>query len=259
MSDREAEESPAPARAITLTPFLTGLLQPSADYLGKELRAYIHDVVEGWKEKRRSSNLRGHIDAVHQRISNDPPLSHGKDVEQLEAFQEWVAGAQDVDPRDAEIASMWQELLCEIARGGRPRRLVLRVLSELDGADVKVLLAVRDHPRFRPSDGRATHHLRRLVELELVEERPHGWVLATPIVALMSMLLCARALDPQIFAGIDTVGDGLRFALENMVWIYLPLVVFAGCGILALRLLPKWRLSWLGADVTHYAPDARIK
>lgn len=256
----EAEHADlSPIKEITLTPFLTSLLKPSADYLGKELRSYLEATVAQWKEHRRSENLRRHIDAAQKRLeqTQDDRRAVNADVlEQLELFEEWVDGAQDVDPREAELSQIWQELLCEIARGARPSRLLLKVLRQLDGETSRLLLKLRDDPHFRPKSSRDVYHMKQLNALELVEERQHEWILIALPLGMVALIVSARFVNPKIFSGLSTSADWIMFILRMLPYIVLPFLGLAAVVLALFLVLPKWRLSWLGIDLLHYAPRA---
>ncbi len=98
---------------VSLSPFLTSLIKPSADYLGQELRSFISEHIDCWKKRKQSQNLRSHIESTRGLLESAQGEEPGEadTLEQLELFEDWVEGAQDVDPREKELSCMWRELL----------------------------------------------------------------------------------------------------------------------------------------------------
>lgn len=46
-------ESSSSSKEISFTPFLTNMLKPSAEMMGQELKEYLKEKIDTWKEKRR--------------------------------------------------------------------------------------------------------------------------------------------------------------------------------------------------------------
>lgn len=238
-----------------MTPFLTNLLKPSADYLGKELRSYLQSTIEQWKEHRRSENLRHHIGTAAKRMNpqGESKVRDRDGLERMELFEDWVSGAQDVDPMEAELSQIWCELLCEIAKGARPTRLLLTVLRQLDGESARVLLRLRDDRRFRARDSRTAYHMRHLSHLELVEEHNHLWVLAVPVAGVLAVVLSLRLVNPSTFASWQSYGDVLKFFVDRLPALVISVLLLGGLTLSLIAWLPKWCLSWLDKDLVHYA------
>src|SRR5688572_20520046 len=111
MADEKEKEKPGDgdgddegkALSVSVTPVFTALFKPSADYLGKELKAGLKATVEAAKKHIRNANVVEHIRKAFANRSEHEKRA-GETVHQLELFEKWADGAQDVEPDDSPLA-----------------------------------------------------------------------------------------------------------------------------------------------------------
>lgn len=247
-------------KEFSVTPVLTSLLKPSASYLGKELRSLTKLGVESLKEFCRRRNLEAHAARVQERLDETAARDgqNGSEaprlLEQLEIYEEWTAGVQEVDPAEAALSSMWQELLFNATqrRVANGRELV-RILKQLSEYEAKLLLRI-SREAVRPRGRREAHYLKRLKALNLVIENPRP---AAAVVAAGSCLLFGLSIVgfkwiwPRVF--LSSKVTGLSFGLDSsMLWVgaFLgaSLIITTGVQWFAKSSI-TWQLDWLGRDL----------
>ncbi len=151
-SNNESDLIVDKVKGISLTPALTSLLKPSADYLAEELKEYFKEKIESLKKRKRSENISEHIKSVLEKVekTKESYKEPAASLEQIELFEEWVEGAQDIDPNQELLSSMWRDLLKGIIRGNIKGDLLISILKQIDSFDAMLLLKFKIHGRYRP-------------------------------------------------------------------------------------------------------------
>lgn len=255
--DSEKEENTS-IKEITVAPALTALLKPTAEYLGLELRDYVKSHVEEWKEKRRTQNLKAHLQAVRKQIENDPHPKNGQNpsFSQLTLFDEWIDRAQDIDPEDKELSKLWQSLLARAARGDRVSSEVMSALKTLSPREAKFLFEMkhREHLvpfRLRIFSGK-DRYLVKSLEAKRILERDHTFLI------LLLPLLTLPLLIVYFF---------YYYFKEEILQIMgftpiIPLVISLAVILIPLFVrvvgMARWRLTWLGCELMNIAPKSEM-
>lgn len=128
-------------KGITLLPALTSLLNPTAEYLGQEMKGGVQHFIENWKERWKAKNLQDHIDEVKIRLEAEDP-DHSFDQEKInpDQFMRWAEGAQNVKADDSYLSAMWQDLLKIIAEGEVIETTLLDTLQQLSPLEAQFLM-----------------------------------------------------------------------------------------------------------------------
>lgn len=241
---------------VSLTPTLTGLLKPSADYLGQELKAYLQTSIEGLKERIRSHNIREHLRESFEKLDVDESDQRNptETVRQAELFEDWVSGAQDVDPTDKVLAEMWQELLRQIIQGRIQSNLLIAVLKQIDVYDANLLLNFTKKGFYRPKDLREGYHLNRLKTFEVVEETERGYMaIFLTIFGLFGALGYNLYEAAGAFAGDLNVATFMRSFANLLPQIGGGMLLWGIATYAVFRFVPKWRLTWIGTELLSHA------
>jgi len=130
-----------------LTSLAKDVLQPSAQLIGQEIKGRLKATIEERKAAKRAENLKRHLDWAARAGLPEGTRVVESDLLQLELFAEWMEGAQDVDESDAELCSIWRQLLLRIVAGESTQRELLDKIRLLDGEAASYLL------RFWPLSG----------------------------------------------------------------------------------------------------------
>lgn len=248
MSERLPVPKGEEPKGLSVTPSLTSFLKPTADYLGTELRDYVKDKVEGLKAKKRKSNVQAHMHVVG--IQLGIPLNYDEEsleaIPQLELFDDWIGGAQEVDPRDETLAKLWQGLLLEIVQGKSKNRVLINTLKSLDSHEAELLLKFKGRRLFHPKGNEERFILRKLKSLELIE---FDWT-------FLAILGISYVMAIVMFVSIPDMGElafGKPFNLLQLSLIsILPVATMAA-------LVPKYKTSWLGKRLLDAAPNISKK
>ena len=263
MSD-ESKEAEAPEMAdaiikgVTLTPFLTALFKPTADYLGIELRDLVREPIERWKLKRKERNLRAHLDQVRSRVQErlpELPPPEIKTTRQADFFSEWAESVEDVDPNDKELSQIWQDLMARVACGEDISAELMRALKTLTPGEAQFLLRLRrigpwlelpfPFPFPQMLSRRDLFYARALEQKQLVER---SYLFS--IVSVVSVIFTAGCYiylsQRHYYKSIPLTSDIDRIATLGMALIIVAAIVFV-----AARQFVQWRLSWLGRELTR--------
>lgn len=243
-------------KGISITPTISTLLKPSADYLAHELKEYLKTKIETYKERKRSENISEHLKHVFNRLEKekediDRPL---ESLEQLELFEEWVSGAQDVDPKNEILSSMWRKLLSEIIRGNVKGDLLISILTRMDSYDAKLLMKFKAHGRYKPNNKEEKYYLKRLEQLELIEEKIGHWAFFLGIAYIPLIYLMYKVATN--FTEAPKIGAFFEFISTLLPQLGISLAVSAIIAWIIYRLVPNQRLSWLGEElIAHVAHE----
>jgi hypothetical protein len=256
-------------KEISVTPFLTKLLTPSADLIGGELRDYLKEKIDTWKEKKRGENIVGHVSKVQSRVENKDTSIHieQENIAQLDLFSDWVEGAQDIEPESGDIADLWQELLLSIAKGDAKNKILIEKLKQVNAEEAAILLRINrsEYKRYRPQDEKDFYHLQQLENAGLVTRSYAGIIRMAGF--LIAMLLLGWSMVSYIYAGYssrflpDSPLDGnLSIFVPGTIGVLVCYAVmlmnmrFKGLPLLnRLRWPGVWYLSWIGEQLTKFA------
>ena len=119
------------------------LLQSAVRPVGRELALAVEKhiaLLKHRKRQKRSENLVAHLRAVAESLPDrqmDDPTSRQRDL-----FDDWVEGAQDVDPGDDVLSGLWHELLREILTDGEVSKHLVSKMRRLDGVSARLLIQI---------------------------------------------------------------------------------------------------------------------
>lgn len=230
------------AKGLSLTPTLTSFLKPTADYLGNELRDYVKVKVENLKAKKRKANVQSHMHVVGVQLGI--PLNYDEEsldnIPQLELFDEWIEGAQEVDPSDEVLAKLWQGLLLEIVQGKSKSKVLIETLKSLESHEAELLLRFRGRRIYHPKGNEERFILRKLKSLELIE---FDW-------AFLAMLGISYAMAIAIFTTVPELSKPFESTFSLFQLGLLSIIPAAAMA----AVIPKYRLSWLGKRLLEFCP-----
>ena len=237
-------------KEVSLTPFLTNIFKPSAELVGQELKNYLQEKFDTWKEKRRAQNISDHIQKVQEKISleSDESIQQpSNSINQLDLFTEWADGAQNVGADEGVLAKLWQQLLMEIANGNSPDKVLIEKLKGISPEEASLLLKLHEKRSIMPRSEKELHYLESLEQKSLVAS-----INIIPITVLILGAWCSIMFFAASFK--DTFGEyGLIQSLNNFeLWFFgFPLImsVMVGYQMLRKKRMYKWRLSWMGQEL----------
>ncbi|MBW3197612.1 hypothetical protein [Marinobacter nauticus] len=245
MSESGANESGAltpTSKDISLTPSLTALFKPTFDLVGLEIRDYVKESIDSWKEKRRKRNLESHINAVNEQIKGDRPFSQNEpSINQLSLFEDWVEGVQDVDPADEELSAIWQSLLIRAAQGEHIGDEVRNALKSLSPKEAQFLLELKKRVPVFPLGSGIVKSRDRYLANQLLAKGLAEKDYAFPIFFITTMIASATIM-------FSIVGDSIG-GLNIGVVAGGAAVFIAALGFSLRSGLARWRLSWLGQEL----------
>jgi hypothetical protein len=169
-------------KEVTNSAPFKALLHPAMKVFGTYLGERAAEVVAGW-QKKRESNVRHHAEIVNETEQVKAP----RELTEKEAlrFWEWVEGAEQVDPEDAELSAVWQSLLGAIYRKEDYARDYLQIAKQLDERDARLLLNLSG--TFSPDSSREKAQATKLARLEVLDGK--DWSTVLPRVVLPGGLL----------------------------------------------------------------------
>ena len=231
------------SKSLSVTPAITALLKPTADYLGTEIRDYVKDAVEDLKKKKREKNLNVHVDAVKRSLKDKPPLSDGQEVslQQLSFFEDWVDHVQDVDPADRELSSIWERLLAQSARGEMHSSEVIDVLKTLSPSEARFLVEMSERiPVFPMISGtiRAEDRFlaKRLEQRQVLEK---DYVFGATLLTFVAASLVAMYY----------IAKDLALPLEPPIIIATLAATAVASSVFLRAGMSRWKLTWLGREL----------
>ena len=244
-------------KEVVLFPALSAILKPSAETLGQELNTYIKRSLEKIKAEKRQVNVEENLRKVQETLSqNHSNSSFDPSIEQLDLYEPWLEGIQDIEADD-EIAILWREILVSSATGGENNDILFRSLRSLNKGEAIFFLN-----RFRAKNSFVSKSDEDLFFLTVLEEKNivEGsdvmrfytyaffgviliWIFATSILSLDSRDISEFSLslwdDRESFFLLL-----LSFLMGSIFW------VLAAKNFLRYRRL--WRLTWIGKQLIAY-------
>jgi hypothetical protein len=213
-SNLEKSSSAADVKMVSLTPILNKLFFPTAEYIGDEIKSYLKEKIEAAKKKKRDKNIAGHFKAVGE-ITIAPIDGTGESVQQAEKLEDWIEGAQDVQPDGGELAGLWQKLLHAIVEEKPVERYLLLQAKHLTPLDARLLIGLRSSFGKRPHDRSSYLALRRLESLGFVESSTKRlWL---PVI-LLSLPLIFLVLYTGLQSMFNKGDDNLLLLLMFSGW-----------------------------------------
>lgn len=255
-------ESKDNVKGITAFPVLSEILMPTATLLGKELKDYVKEKIDKIKKQRKAENLNIHLIEVSKKLKEEKYFAENQDVQlikQINLFEEWVEGAENVDPIDKELSEMWQRILCDIAKDESGKDILLEKLKALKSEDAKLLLEYKRPENQFPhnSDSKNSsvqdevkerrYRRKKLAELELLEKNEYGKY----IIAIATFI--------SVFTVVFLFFKNVPFKnYSNISYIYF--VAFISAIIISVfisyRILSmQYKLTWIGEKLVSYVPD----
>lgn len=238
---------------LSLTPTLTALLRPTADYLGTEIKNRVSEKIEEVRERRRAANLLTHIGTVSAKTGLDAEVIAGS--RQLDLFQEWMEGAQDIPPQDKVLSEMWEGLLVKILKGIDFESKLLYALSALSESDAALLLKFSRSSKYRPKDEKERYQLRQPQFEPLVETSRILHILDATLIFVgfcyMMIFLYFESVS------LKDISDASVSVAYGVLYRFIPqFLLLLGSGatlaFLYRRLLPTHRLTWFGAELLNH-------
>ncbi|KPJ94014.1 MAG: hypothetical protein AMJ53_06150 [Gammaproteobacteria bacterium SG8_11] len=144
-SQQSADEDQTDSvKEISVMPIVTNLFRPTAIMLGNEIRDYLKGIIDDWKERKHAENVLGHIEIATKKVKEQNPDAQYKidTIKQLDLFEEWTKGAQEIDPNDSVIAELWQNLLIELADHNISDNLIIKKLKAINAKEAQLLLLI---------------------------------------------------------------------------------------------------------------------
>ena len=245
------------SKELTLTPTLTALLKPTADYLGQELKSRIASKIDELAERRRQANLLLHLSKVTEETGlNDEVVAGNR---QLHLFQEWVERAQDISPEEKTLSKMWETLLVKILKGIDFEAKLMQALSELSESDAALLLKFARSSHYRPKNSKERYQLGQYQFSNLIEESKVRRILnaSTAGAAFLGALyMCYFAIGKIAAVVVDP--SVLANAYVTILYRLLPDLAIVGviaaiAGVLVWRFAPSHQLTWFGSELIKHA------
>lgn len=256
-------------KETTLSTVLRTVLAPSAEYLGQELKNALRAKVEELKENRRADNLRAHLLKTLEELAQQKPTENEETQElpstgplmQLELFEQWCDGAQDVGPEEDELARLWQQLLARIVKGEIRSNLLIKKLRDLDAFDAHLLLRFSERGYFRKGSEIEEYHLKQMQAMELVKEMTERWLASLiPLMCGIFGFVYYRVYGiASKFTEASDISSGFKFISEIIPQVGIAIGIGALIGALLFFSLPRWRLTWIGLDLLRHVVTSRDK
>lgn len=239
---------------ISLTPSLTALLKPSAEYLGTTLRDQIKAKIEPILEKKRDENIRSHVQSAEKKIGMSFfEVESDNSNANLRDFNKWIEGAQDIDPDNKILAELWQGILIDIVKGKKDNRLLIKTLNQLETNEAEFLLKFKKGVVRKKRNTQTDYMIEKLKRLNLVELSFKDIVNIREIITLAILLLLIAA---EIYSSFFVAT--FRFGTQ------LPLLILASSISLIYLILsninnPPYQSTWLCNRLFLYVSDDNIR
>jgi len=200
---------------------------------------------------------------AHSRANEKIKEKHGYSVdssnfEQLELFDQWIWGAQEVDPHEKLLANIWQELLVEIAAGRKINKILLEKLKKVSPGEAEVLLEIHQNDSIRAKSKEQKFLLSSLMTNGVIEKTFfYFWqrcalILGITFISILTIFFWLSYIKiPQLKESIY-----LLFVAAFVVSILLLasyITRYAKYGY------ASFRLSWLGTELMKFAPSSLSK
>lgn len=239
--ENQIEDESTGQKSISLAPSLTALFQPSAEYLGEKLKDYIKDALE----KKKKDNFQAHCLEVNKLLGSQVENNSIEDysVRQLDLFNRWQEDVGDVDPADAELSMLWENLLADSLLGSDIDKEIYDVLKELTPREARVLLDLKSTSKIVPMmsgkiNRRDRYSLNKLLDKGLVE-KDYFFATFTVSVSIFAMVCLYYIAPPlSIFTQLE-----INYLTVSATVLAL-LVLLYGIGF---RYgFARWSYTWLG-------------
>lgn len=227
---------------ISLTPALTALFKPTFDLVGLEIRDYVKETIDGWKEKRRRKNLETHISAVNEELKGEKPFNGNEpSINQLTVFEEWVEGIQEIDPADEELSSIWRNLLIRAAKGEHITEEILRVVKLLSPKEAQFLIELEKHVPVFPLGSSIVKSKDRYLANQLLSKGLAEKDYAFPVFFIVTLVVSG-------VVAFSIIGDTWNGINIQLIFSAFAIIVVA-MGFTLRSGIARWRLSWLGQEL----------
>ncbi len=243
-------------KEITFTPFITKLITPSAELIGNELKVYLKNKIDTWKEKKRNNNIIGHIQKAQSQIPID---AHSikideNNIPQIELFQEWIDYAQDINPDDELLGQMWQKILVSIAKGDKSLKLLINKLKNLSTDEALLIIKLQNKIKLKTNSDKELFLLSSLNDKGFVlKSYKH---LIYNIIIFVIFLITFSIIFAYYETKMNTV-DNPTLLISAIVGI----VIFSSFFTLVFEKFnfsATWSLTWLGKEIIKYLPKDYI-
>ena len=239
------EKDKNPVKGLSVTPAITALFKPTADYVGQELKETVKAYVEEKKEKRRKRNLDQHLKSVQEELKQTPRGEDQKEptLEQLSLFDEWIDNVQDIDIEDRELSEIWHNLLAKAARGGEVQSEVLEAIKKITPREAKFLYQLSGRVPTLPFHtgviDAEDRYFARSLEGKAILEKDYSFSVVLVTAMGISLAALYYVLQEQLLVKVSITVPFLAIAI-----LFMGLSFKSG--------LARWRLSWLGKTIIKF-------
>ena len=123
------------ANAASKNTFLQALFMPTAKAYGDHWGAETREKLKRAAAAKKQQNVEAHLLAVQPHVESrfqpDPELT-----------EEWMRGAESVDPVDEELSKAWRATLLAIGRGDPYRKRMLSVVQSMSPDEARAFLMI---------------------------------------------------------------------------------------------------------------------
>ena len=181
------------ANSASKNSIVHALYLPAAKAWGEYNEEKAREKIAAAKVKKRQKNLQSHLEAVQSTVKDefapDPGLA-----------EEWIAGAERVDPIDEELSAAWRAVLLAIGSGEPYRQRLLDAVKTMTPDEASVFMWVAERHRW-PRGETTTDYRCRFEALKLMV-RPLDLALnsSTYSVAVMLFVVLGFSIGGAILA-----------------------------------------------------------
>jgi len=239
-----------PKHEVTFLPSLTKLFDPTAELIGLELKTFLGEKINSWKDEKRKDNIVGHIQKIHEREEREKIEINNGNIRQLEEFQEWAEAAQNIDPDDI-LGNMWQEILISIVKNEESAGFLIEKLKNISKEEALLLIKVNSGNNFKASTDKELYLLKKLYSQELVTKVYIKLILLVFAAVLFLLISLSFFEGYYIFMQkTDFLYQGISFAYGFIVftfaYIFIKTNIKTGFS--------TWSLSWVGRELVKSIP-----
>jgi hypothetical protein len=258
--------------------YLALLLKPELTVIGKERALRRQEAYDALRATKLESNLVAHATAGKARAAvkrsrKGSPKKPGKDsgdpvppgfeegkeptLEAIDNLKAWSDAVEEIDPENAEVAAVWQEIFASIINGEVVNNLVIPALKALNPQEARELLAFRCQtvaqrhidPYFASS----------LLRKGLIFRRVNSLISFSVGVAI---ILSSTTIISFLLASLIThynrndLNFSMTFWLFPITFFLLPLVLMFKLRGTRLHLdIWEYKATWLGSQILKFAPS----
>lgn len=238
---------------VSLTPTLTTLLEPSAEYLGNELASGLKATIEPLKQKLKEKRLRKHIENVSTFIQQKPSSSNSPNltIYQLDIFEDWLEGISNVDEDskvDEELRNLWYNLLADATKGNKHSQEVIAALKSLTPKEAHFL----NSSNFQDTYIEEAKFIGQSLEKKGLTEKNYRYLLflTTPCLLLLAYIISMpyEFFTDTIFRifGKYSYPYSSFFGLKFLVGLMISMVIYS---YIQKSLKYSYKLTWLGKEL----------